>query len=49
MKQIVKVRCKHIYFDLEFKRQVEYGEEWEVPRRRAEALEDLGVIDIIEE
>lgn len=48
MNQIVKVRCKHIYFDLEFMRQVEYGEEWKVPRRRAEVLEEIGVVDIIE-
>ena len=49
MNQIVKVRCKHIYYDLEFKRQVEDKEEWQCTRRRAELLEDLNLVDIIEE
>ena len=49
MKQIVKVQCKRIYLDLEMNRMVEAGEEWECTRRRAEVLQDLGVIDIIEE
>lgn len=49
MNQIVKVRCKHIYFDLEFKRQIDAGEEWECTRRRGEMLEDLNLVDIIGE
>lgn len=49
MKQIVKVRCKHIYLDLQFGRQMDYGEEWECTRIRAEELYDLSLVDIIEE
>ena len=49
MNQIVKVRCKHIYFDLEFKRHINAGEEWECTRRRGEMLEDLNLVDIIGE
>lgn len=49
MNQIVKVVCKHIYFDLEFMRQMDGGEEWECTRRRAEMLFDLGLVDIIKE
>lgn len=49
MNQIVKVRCKRIYFDLEFKRQIDAGEEWKCTRRRGEMLEDLNLVDIIEE
>lgn len=49
MNQIVKVRCKHIYYDLELKRQMDAGEEWQCTRRRAELLEDLNLVDIIEE
>ena len=48
MNQIVKVRCKHIYFDLEFKRQIEAGEEWECTRRRADYLEDLNLVEVLE-
>lgn len=49
MNQLVTVKCKHIYLDLEFNRQMDYGEEWECTRRRAEVLSDIGVVDIIEE
>jgi len=45
----LKVRCKKIYWDIEFKREMKYGEEWEVPARRADKLFDLGLIDIVEE
>ena len=44
----VKVKCKKIYWDIEFKREMEYGEEWKVPLRRADKLFDLGLIDIVE-
>lgn len=44
----VWVRCKKIYFDLEFQRMMEYGEEWECDLKRAEHLEDLALVDIIE-
>ena len=47
--QIVKVRCKRVYLDLEFDRKMAFGEEWNCTRRRAECLEEIGVIDIIEE
>lgn len=49
MNQIVKVRCKHIYLDLEFKRQMDAGEEWQCTRRRGEMLEDLNLVDIVED
>ena len=43
----VKVRCKRVYLDLEFKREMEYGEEWEVTARRADKLEDLGLVEVV--
>ena len=49
MNQIVKVRCKHIYLDLEFKRQMDAGEEWQCTRRRGEMLEDLNLVYIVED
>ena len=49
MKQIVKVRCKRNYLDIEFNRIVEFGEEWETTLGRAETLIDVGVVDIIGE
>ena len=45
----VKVKCKKIYWDIEFKREMKYGEEWGVPLRRADKLFDLGLIDFVEE
>lgn len=45
----IKVMCKKVYYDLEFKRQMNYGEEWEVPLKRADNLYDLGLVDIIGE
>lgn len=45
----VVVRCKRIYIDLEFERTVEFGEEWRCPVVRAEKLESMGLVDIIEE
>lgn len=49
MNEKVWVTCKRVYLDLEFNRTMEYGEEWECTRRRAETLFDLGLVDIIEE
>ena len=49
MNQIVTVRCKRIFLDLQRDQMVNADEEWQVTRRRAEVLQDLGVIDIIEE
>lgn len=43
----VKVRCKRVYLDLEFKREMEYGEEWKVAARRADKLEDLGLVEVV--
>ena len=48
MLQIVTVRCKRNFIDLERKKTAEFGEEWQCTRRRAEALVDLGVVDIEE-
>ena len=49
MNQIVTVRCKRIFLDLQRDQMVNADEEWQVTRRRAEVLQDLGVVDIIEE
>ena len=49
MNEMVWVTCKRIYLDLELNRTMEYGEEWQCTRRRAETLFDLGLVDIIEE
>lgn len=49
MAQIVTVRSKRVYLDLEFNRIMQYGEEWQCTRRRAETLADLGLAEIIEE
>lgn len=49
MNHIVTVKCKKIFFDLQRDQMVNADEEWQVTRRRAEVLQDLGVIDIIEE
>lgn len=49
MNQLVTVKCTKIYLDLQMNRMVDPGEKWEVTRRRAEVLQDLGVVDIIKE
>ena len=49
MNKMVKIRCKQVYFDLQLDRMIDAGEEWEVKGKRAEVLQDLGVVDIIEE
>ena len=41
------VRCKKVYYDLEFKRMMEYGEEWECEPQRADYLEDLGLVTVL--
>lgn len=46
--EMVRVRCKKYYFDLVFSRHMNYGEEWEVTRIRAEQLENLNLVDILE-
>lgn len=45
---LVRVRCKKYYFDLEFNRMMNYGEEWECTRRRADDLENLNLVEILE-
>lgn len=46
--EMVRVRCKKYYFDLVFSRHMNYGEEWEATRIRAEQLENLNLVDILE-
>lgn len=46
--EMVRVRCKKYYFDLVFSRHMNYGEEWEVPRIRAEQLENLDLVEVME-
>lgn len=48
-KQPVIVRCKKIYYDIQLKRMMEFNETWQVDRSRAETLEDLDLIEIVEE
>lgn len=45
----VWVTCKKVYFDLEFNRLMEYGEEWQVSPSRADILCDLGVVEYSKE
>ena len=49
MSQIVTVKTTKVYFDLVLDRMMQKDEEQPVTRRRAEFLESLGVVDIIEE
>ena len=49
MNEIVKVRCKKVFIDLERNVTTMPGSEWFCTRRRAEVLDDLDVIDIVEE
>lgn len=49
MKEIVKVKCRKVYLDLEMNRLTEMDEVWECTRKRAETLYDLGLVEIIEE
>jgi len=43
----VRVRCKKIYYDIEWKRNMTFGEEWEVPVARAEKLLDLCLVELV--
>lgn len=43
----VRVRCKKIYYDIEWERNMEFGEEWEVPLPRADKLLDLGLVELV--
>ena len=45
----VTVKSKKLYYDMEFQRLVEPGEEWKCPIARAEMLYDIGVIEAFEE
>lgn len=48
MGQPVKVRCKKVYFDIEMNRIINSNEEFFVPRTRAEHLNNLNLVDILE-
>lgn len=43
-----KVRCKRVYHDLELNKLMNYGDEWECPLKRAEYLEDLNLVELVE-
>lgn len=45
--EMVRVKCRKYYFDMQFNRHMNYGEEWEVTRIRAEQLENLNLVDIL--
>jgi len=47
--ELVKIKCIKIYYDILLKANQAYGDEQIVERERAEMLEDLGVVQIIEE
>lgn len=49
VKQSVLVRCKRVYYDLEFQRTMDFGEKWRCPILRAEKLEGLDLVEIVEE
>ena len=49
MAQIVTVRCKRVFYDLERDKMTEAEEKWTCTRKRAEALVDLNLVDILEE
>ena len=42
----VHVKSKRVYYDLQFERIVDFGEEWDTNSQRAEELEELGLITI---
>lgn len=44
----VTVKVKKIYLDLRFSKMMDFGEEFEVDRKRAEELSNLGLVDIVE-
>ena len=43
----VRVRCKKVYWDIEWQRNMEYGEEWNVPMSRADKLLDLNLVELV--
>ena len=47
-KDKVAVRVKKVYLDLRFSKMMDFGEEFEVDRKRAEELSNLGLVDILE-
>ena len=47
-KDKVAVRVKKVYLDLRFSKMMDFGEEFEVDRKRAEELSNLGLVDIVE-
>lgn len=45
LKEIVTVKCRMVYFDLELHKMMEAGETWETTRKRAEMLQDMGLVE----
>lgn len=43
---MVRVKCKRVYYDIEWQREMQYGEEWEVPLSRADKLLDLNLVEL---
>lgn len=46
--QIVRVRAKKFYYDMEEKEMKQVGSEWECERKRGEYLDDLDLVDVME-
>lgn len=46
--QIVRVRAKKFYYDLEEKEMKSVGSEWDCERKRGEYLDDMDLVDILE-
>lgn len=44
----VKIQCKKVYWDIELQREMNYGEVWEVPAKRADKLLDLDLVSLVE-
>ena len=39
---------KRVYWDIELQREMNYGEVWEVPAKRADKLLDLDLVSLVE-
>ena len=46
--QIVRVRAKKFYYDMEEKEMKSVGSEWDCERKRGEYLDDMDLVDILE-
>lgn len=49
MMELVTVRARRVFLDLERNKMTEFGEEWQCTRKRAEALFDLSLVEILGE